>query len=89
VKGDLLADPHSILNRWKNCFQILNAHMFNAVRQSEINATEPLVSDSPHFEVEITTEKLKRYKLSGTDQTPSELIQAGRKEITFWDPQTA
>jgi hypothetical protein len=24
--GDLLADPHNILNRWKNYSQILNVH---------------------------------------------------------------
>jgi hypothetical protein len=40
--GDLLADPHNILNRWKNCFsQLLNVH-----------TGEPLVPNHP-FEVEI------------------------------------
>jgi hypothetical protein len=29
------------------------------------------------FEVEIAIENLKRYKLSGTDQIPAELIQVG------------
>jgi hypothetical protein len=26
--GDLLADSHSILNRWKNYFQLLNMHSY-------------------------------------------------------------
>jgi hypothetical protein len=32
--GDLLADSHHILNRWKNCFsQLLNVHNASDVRQ--------------------------------------------------------
>jgi hypothetical protein len=31
--GDLLADSHSILNRWKNYFSVLNVHNVNGVRQ--------------------------------------------------------
>jgi hypothetical protein len=35
--GDLLADSHSILNRWKNYFwQLLNVHGVSDVRQTEI-----------------------------------------------------
>jgi hypothetical protein len=55
--GDLLADFHKILNRWKKA--------------------ESLVPDPNLFEVEIATPKLKRYKSSGSDQIPAELIQAG------------
>jgi hypothetical protein len=44
--GDLLADSHSILNRWKNYFcQLLNVHGVNDVRQTEIHAAEPLVPE--------------------------------------------
>jgi hypothetical protein len=36
--GDLLADSHSVLNRWKNYFcQLLNVHGVNDVRQTEIH----------------------------------------------------
>jgi hypothetical protein len=36
-KGDLLADSHNILNRWKNYFsQLLNVHRVSDVRQIEI-----------------------------------------------------
>ena len=37
-KGDLFADSHSILARWRNYFsQILNVHGVNDVRQTEIH----------------------------------------------------
>jgi hypothetical protein len=35
---------------------------------------EPLVPEPSSFEVEIGTEKLKRYKSPGTDQIPAEII---------------
>jgi len=36
-KGDLVADSHSILARWRNYFsQVLNVHCVNDVRQTEI-----------------------------------------------------
>jgi hypothetical protein len=76
--GDLLADFHNTLMRWKNYFcQLLNMHSVNDVRQREMRTTEPLVSEPSSFEVELATEKLKRYKSPGTDQIPAELIQAG------------
>jgi hypothetical protein len=76
--GDLLADSHSILNRWKNYFcQLLNVHGVNDVRQTEIYAADPLVPEPSSSEVEIAIEKLKRYKSLGIDQIPAERIQAG------------
>jgi hypothetical protein len=45
--GDLLADSHSILNRWKNYLcQLLNVHGANDVRQTETHAAEPSRIDS-------------------------------------------
>jgi hypothetical protein len=42
-ESDLLADSHSILNRWKNhCCHLLN---INDVRQTEIHAGDPLESE--------------------------------------------
>jgi hypothetical protein len=42
--GDLFADSHNILNRWKNYFfQLLNAHYVSDVRQTEVHTAEPLV----------------------------------------------
>jgi hypothetical protein len=76
--GDLLADSHSILNRWKNYFcQVLNVHGVNDVRQTKIYTAEPLVPESSSFEVEIAVGKLKRYKSPGIDQIAEDLIQAG------------
>jgi hypothetical protein len=77
-KGDLLADPHRILNRWKNYFcQLLNVHGAGGVRQTEIHTAEPFVPEPSASEVEVATGKLKSYKSPGVDQIPAELIQAG------------
>jgi hypothetical protein len=71
--GDLLADSHNILNRWKNS-QLSNAHGVSGVRQ-----IEPLVSDRSPLECEVAIAKLKKYehKLPVSDQILAELIQAG------------
>ena len=51
-KGDLVADAHSILARWRNHFsQLLNVHGVNDVRQTEIHTPEPLVVESSAFQV--------------------------------------
>jgi hypothetical protein len=43
-RGDLLADPHKILNRWKSYFcQLLNVHGVGDVRQTEMHIAEPFV----------------------------------------------
>jgi hypothetical protein len=61
--GDMLADSHNILNRWKNYFsQLLNAHNVSDVRQIVLHTAEPLVPDPSHPEVEIAIAKLKKYK---------------------------
>ena len=42
-KGDLVADSHSIVARWRNYFsQLFNVHGFKDVRQAEIHTAEPL-----------------------------------------------
>jgi hypothetical protein len=75
--GDLLADSHNILNRWKNYFsQLLKVHNVSNVRRIEVHMAEPLVSD-PSLEVEIAIAKLEKYKSPGSDQISAELIQAG------------
>jgi hypothetical protein len=77
-KGDLVADCHSILSRWRNYFpQLLNVHGDNDVKQTEIHTAEPLVPEPTAFEVEMAIEKLERYKSPGIDQIPAELIKAG------------
>jgi hypothetical protein len=51
--GDLLADSHNVLNRWKNYFsQLLNVHNISAVRQIEVHTSEPLVPGPCRLEVE-------------------------------------
>jgi hypothetical protein len=76
--GDLLADSHNILNRWKNYFsQLLNVHNVSDVRQIEVHAAEPLEPGPSRLEVETPIAKLKKYKSPSSDQIPAELIQAG------------
>ena len=59
-EGDLFADSHSIMTRWKNYFsQFLNVHGAKDVRQEEIHTAEPLVPEPSAFEVELAIEKLK------------------------------
>jgi hypothetical protein len=47
------------------------------VRQIEVHAAEPLVPGTSCLEVEIAIAKLKKYKSSGSDDIPAELIEAG------------
>jgi hypothetical protein len=76
--GDLLADSHNILNRWKKYFSLLlNVHTVSDVRRTEVYTAEPLVPGPSRLEVEIDTAKLEKYKSRGSDQIPAELIQAG------------
>jgi hypothetical protein len=81
-KGDLVADSHSIMARWRNYFsQLLNVHGVNDVRQAEIHTAEPLVSKPSASEVELAIEKLKSHKPPGIDHIPAELIKAGGRTI--------
>jgi hypothetical protein len=81
-RGDLLADPHKILNKWKNYFcQLLNVHGVGDVRQTEMHTAEPLVPEPSASEIEVANWKLKRYKFQGVDQIPAGLIQAGGETL--------
>ena len=61
-KGDLVADSHSILVRWRNHFsQLLNIHGVNDVRQTELHTAEPQVPEPSTSEAELAIEKLKRH----------------------------
>jgi hypothetical protein len=75
--GDLLADSHNILNRFKNYFsQLLNLHRVGDVRHIDILTAEPSVHDSSPLELEIAITKLKKYKSPGSDEILGELMQA-------------
>jgi len=81
-KGDLVADSHRILVRWKNLFSpLLNIHGVNDVRQTEIHTAEPLVPEPSAFEFELANGKLKSHKSPGIDQIPAELIKAVGRTI--------
>jgi hypothetical protein len=58
--GDLLADSHNILNRWKNYVsQLLNVHKVSDVRQIEIHTALPLAPDVSMCVVEIAVDSSK------------------------------
>jgi hypothetical protein len=83
-KGDLVADSHSILARWRNHFsQLLNIHGVNDVRQTELHTTEPIVPEPRASEVEMAIEKLKRHKSPGIGQIPAELINLFKPSGNF------
>jgi hypothetical protein len=55
--GNLLADPQSVLNRWKSFFnQVLNIHGVHDVEHMDINMAEPLVPEPSLVEVETAIE---------------------------------
>jgi hypothetical protein len=77
-RGDLLADPQGILTMWKNYFcQLLNVQGAGGIRQAEIHTAEPFVPEPIAARFEVVIRKLKRYKASGSDQIPAELIPVG------------
>jgi hypothetical protein len=58
-RGDLLADSHKILNRWKNYFcQLLNIHGAGGVRQTEMQTAKTSVPQPNASEVEVAIMKL-------------------------------
>ena len=77
-KGNVVADSHSIVDRWRNYFsQVFNVHGFKDVGQTEIHTEEQLVPDPRASEFELAIEKLKCHKSPGIDQIPAELIKVG------------
>jgi len=58
-KGDLVAESHSIVARWRNYFsQLFNVHGLKDVGQAEIHTAEPLVPEPSASEVELAIDKL-------------------------------
>jgi hypothetical protein len=58
--GNLIADPQTVLNRWKHFFnQVLNVYGVHDVRQMDIHTAELLVPEPSLVEVEIAIGKLK------------------------------
>ena len=57
-KGDLVADTHSIVVRWRKYFsQLFNVHGVMDVGQAEIHTAEPLVPEPVAFQVELAIGK--------------------------------
>ena len=83
-KGDLVADSHSVVARWRKYFsQLFNVHRVKDVGQAEIHTAEPLVPEPSASEFELAIDKLNSHKSPGIDQVPAELIKAGGRTICF------
>ena len=83
-KGDIVADGHSILDRWRKHFSRLQSvHGANDVRQTEIHIAQPLVTECSAFEVEMAIGKPKSHNSPGIDQIPPEFIKAGGTTICY------
>jgi hypothetical protein len=81
-KGDLLADPHKIVNRWMNYFcQPLNVQGAGGIRQAEVQSEELFVPEPSIFDVEVAIGKWKRYKSPGADQISAKVIEAGGETL--------
>jgi hypothetical protein len=61
-KGDLPADPHSLLYRRKNNIfcQLLNIHGINDVGQTGIHTAEPLAPECTAFDDDMAIKQLKK-----------------------------
>jgi len=52
VKGDLVADSHSIVARWRKYFsQLFNVHVVKDIGQAEIHTAETLVRETSVAEI--------------------------------------
>jgi len=81
-KGDLVADSHGIVARWRNYFyQLFNVLGVKDIGQTEIHTAEPLVPEPSASEFELAIDMLKSHKSPGIDQIPAELIKAGGRTI--------
>jgi hypothetical protein len=59
-KSNLSADPHKILNRWKNYFyQLFNVHGASVLRQNDMHTSDLFVPKSSPSDVDVTIGKLK------------------------------
>jgi len=65
-KGNLVADSHRIVARWRNYFsQLFNVHGVKDVGQAEIHTAEPLVPEPSAREIELAIDTLKSHKSPG------------------------
>ena len=62
-KGDLVADSHSIVARWRKYFsQLFNVHGVKDVGRAEVHIAELLVPEPSAAEFELAIDKLKSHK---------------------------
>jgi hypothetical protein len=64
------------------CSQLVNIQNMGGVKRVEIHTSEPFLPGPSHFEIEVATAKLRKYK-----SILAELIQADQTLLVS-DPQT-
>ena len=81
-KGDLVADSHSIVARWRKYFsQLFNVHGVKDFGRAEVHTAELLVPVPSAAEFELAIDKLKSHKSPAIDQTLAELIKSVGRTI--------
>jgi len=64
-KGDLVADSHSTVARWRNYFfQLFNVQGVKDVGRAEIHTAEPLVPEPSAAEVQLAIDKIKKSQIA-------------------------
>ena len=82
-KGDLVADSHSIVARWRNYFsQLFYVQGLRMLGRQKYIA-EPLVPEPSASEFEMAIDKLKSHQSPGIDQIMAEVIKAGVEQFAW------
>ena len=83
-KGDLVADSHGIMARWRNYFsKLCNVHGVKDVGQAEIHTAEPLVPEPSAPEFELAIDKLKSHKSPVIDQYQQNWLKQEVEQFTW------
>jgi hypothetical protein len=82
--GNLHANSHNILNRWKNYSYLLNVHGVSDVRQINMYAADPPVPEPSHFILKLLLQSSEVMSL-GTDKIMT-ADSSRRSNITTYDP---
>ena len=81
-KGDLVADSHSSVARWRNnFFQLFNVNGIKEVGRAEAHTAELIVPEPSAADFELAIEKLKGHKSPGIVHIPVEMFKAGGRTI--------
>ena len=79
----MFSDPYSIVVTCRKHFsQLLKYIGLKIVRQNEMHATEPLLTEPSAFDDELAIENLKIHKSPGIEQILAELTKTEEEQFT-------